>query len=499
MTHTYNLRAQQSHRHSSPQPTTQTATTRRAKTAQKELAPSNPQKKVTAQGHPRRPTRQSKRSRPAESSEERARKRCRPNVEPSVLASGSHTRLPKETFDLPPPPTRHAKRDRPAEPSEGRVRKRRRPNAESANLDVSSQTKLPEQRSSFKRSAAKLNHLRRDATDVWRIVVQTEELIARASTSARCLLSDVMHLDARCEESPVQRGAHEARSVQIESSTEKVDTVSSMDEQQPDDARKVAEGELKTLIASFKSVRSKISGNTAKAFSSDDLRTLSTLCDDWGEENPAWHDCRCSAKQRNRTTAESFPKPRPRVGVDQQGLPFHDWSACPHETWPPRRMGKERIVMGEVGILFNRTVVTDALVLPAPLRPRRPRAFDEQYRPQFHDITRPIYRILERWHRVYGRCLQCILRAIRSFPTWMIEVDDTDGFVDGNPVFINLLNDELAEWDETSRRWRILVQDHYSWIPVQELETKPSDSAADPKVVNGTATTQVPYNHWSWA
>ncbi|EIN06912.1 hypothetical protein PUNSTDRAFT_54248 [Punctularia strigosozonata HHB-11173 SS5] len=154
--------------------------------------------------------------------------------------------------------------------------------------------------------------------------------------------------------------------------------------------------------------------------------------------------------------------------------------------------------MIEIGIMFNHSVETDVLVLPVPIRPRRPRVFAEQYRPQLQDIKKPIYSELEDWHRNYGRCMQCIIRAIRTFPTWIVEETDMDGYVDGNPVFVNILGDERVEWDETRRRWRLLVRDHYCWIPVQELETRPSDSAADPKIVNGTANTEVPFDPWTW-
>ncbi|EIN06894.1 hypothetical protein PUNSTDRAFT_136713 [Punctularia strigosozonata HHB-11173 SS5] len=497
MTHTYNLRAQQSHRHSSPQPTTQTATTRRAKDTRKEPAPSNPQKKVAARTNTPQLTRQSKRSRPAEPSEERARKRRRPNAESAVLGAGSQTRLTEEKVDL-PSPTRKTKRSRLPEPNEERAQKRRRPDAVSVILDVDPETKSPEERSDLKRSAVKLSRLRRDATDVWRIVAQTEELIVRAITSARVLLSDVVHLDAR-EESSVEHGALEDRSVQPELLRERLDTVSSIAVPPPADARKVTEEEFKTFIHWFRYIRSDISGNTAKAFSRDDMRILSILCDKWSEENPAWHDCRYSTKQRN-PHYRLLPTPRPRIGVDQQGIGFYDCSACKNEEVTPLRMGHERLLMSEIGITINHSVMTDVLVLPAPICPRRPRVFDEQYQPQFHDIKKPIYREFESWHRNHGRCMQCIIRAIRTFPTWIIDIEatDIDGYVDGNPIFVNIPGDELVEWDETSRRWRLLVRDHYRWIPVQELETRPSDSAADPKIVNGTANTEVPFNPWTW-
>ncbi|EIN06891.1 hypothetical protein PUNSTDRAFT_136710 [Punctularia strigosozonata HHB-11173 SS5] len=513
MTHTYNLRARQSPPHPSPQPTAQTRTTRRAKDTRKEPAPSNYQKKVAAQSNPPQLTRQSKRSRPAEPSEERVRKRRRPSVEPAVLGAGSQTRLTEEKVDL-PSPTRKTKRSRLPEPNEERAQKRRRPDAVSVILDVDPETKSPEEKSGLKRSAVKLSRLRRDATDVWRIVARTEELIARAITSARGLLSDVIHLGSR-EEPSVEHSVLEDRSVQPElyvtlfhctsfaydarrSLTERLDTMSSIAEPPPADARKVTEGEFKTFIHWFKYIRSDISGKTAKAFSRDDMRTLSALCDKWSEENPAWHDCRCRAKQRNPSHFRSFPTPRPRIGVDQQGIGFHDCSACKNEEVPPLRMGNERLLMSEIGTMINHSVETDVLVLPARLCPRRPRVFSEQYQPQFHDIKPPIYRELEYWHRNYGRCLQCIIRAIRTFPTWIVGEIDIDGYVDGNPVFVNILGDELVEWDETSRRWRLLVRDYYRWVPVQELETRPSDSAADPKVVNGTANTEVPFDPWTW-
>ncbi|EIN06895.1 hypothetical protein PUNSTDRAFT_136714 [Punctularia strigosozonata HHB-11173 SS5] len=482
MAHTYNLRARQSPSHSPPPQIAKTATTRRSNATQKEPAPSNPQKKVAAQGHTPQPTRQTKRSRPAE----------------PIFSVGSQTGSPVENVVLRPPPTRQTKRSRAAEHNEERVHKRLRPNVETAISGVSSEARSPQERNNFKHSVVKPNRLRTAARDVWRIVAQTEVLIARASTSARRLLLDVIHLDAR-EESPVEHDTHEDRSVHTEPPADQVDAVPLAHERRQTDTRTVTEEDLEAFIKTFQYIRSEISGKDEKALSSKNMLALSTLCEDWVDENVTWHDCRCDAKQRGRAQVVSFSKPRPRVGVDQQGLPFHDWSACQLERWPPRRLGKERIVMDEAGILFNDAVVDDVLVLPAPLRPRRPRVFADQYQPNLHDIRKTVYRVLEQWHRVYGQCMRCILRAARTFPPWMITVNDKDQYVDGDPVFINNVNDELAEWDETGRRWRHLVLDHYRWMPVEELEERASDSAANPEILNGTTDTEVPFQHWAWA
>lgn len=152
--------------------------------------------------------------------------------------------------------------------------------------------------------------------------------------------------------------------------------------------------------------------------------------------------------------------------------------------------------MDLLGLHFFNDVESDVLVLPTPLCPRRPRIFAEQYKLQFHHIPQTVYQVLERWHLGYGRCLHCILRAMRTFPPWIVTVSTEERFNDGDPVFANNADDEVAEWDEVQRRWQHLVLDHYRWVPVHDLQQRPSDATANPKVLNGTIDTPIPIRCW---
>jgi hypothetical protein len=83
---------------------------------------------------------------------------------------------------------------------------------------------------------------------------------------------------------------------------------------------------------------------------------------------------------------------------------------------------------------------------------------------------------------------------MRTFPLWVIGVDEPECLENGNLVFFSPEStyDELIEWDEQRRSWRLYVLDHYRWIPVEELEERSSDHLADPNIVNGTCDEQLP-------
>jgi hypothetical protein len=188
--------------------------------------------------------------------------------------------------------------------------------------------------------------------------------------------------------------------------------------------------------------------------------------------------------------------PRPQIGVDEQGNSYDDWRDVTFEFDNPYvdATAKEKAVMR----LLNFHIIDpteddpDVVVLPARVRPRRPRVFSRQFLLQFIHIPEDAFDILECWHMKYGRCLDCVMKAMRTFPPWVIDMESA-GMENGNPVFVNTHEDELVEWDEEKSQWRHLILDHYRWVPVDMVEERPSDSAADPKIVNGTTEGRIPF------
>ncbi|EIN04532.1 hypothetical protein PUNSTDRAFT_138574 [Punctularia strigosozonata HHB-11173 SS5] len=191
--------------------------------------------------------------------------------------------------------------------------------------------------------------------------------------------------------------------------------------------------------------------------------------------------CRRTTLQQNRANNSSFTHPRPRMGVDAQGVAFEDWSACPPQ------IGTEYASLPTKELLLRYEISGgdgDARIFPIPLGPRRPRAFSTQFTLQFRHIPSRVHDTLEAWHAENGRCLPCIAKAMRTLPPWIIGWYPADYIMEnGNPVFVNLRQDELVEWDESRKGWRHLILDHHRWVPVEELEERPSDSTADPKIV----------------
>ncbi|EIN10207.1 hypothetical protein PUNSTDRAFT_142290 [Punctularia strigosozonata HHB-11173 SS5] len=204
--------------------------------------------------------------------------------------------------------------------------------------------------------------------------------------------------------------------------------------------------------------------------------------------------CQPTASQQQSVGQTTFSRPRPRIGVDAQGYAFEDWTACPR----PRRarrslLLKEKMLATQLWTNVNSEVEDDAHVFPVPLCPRPPRMFSAQFMLQFRHIPSAVSDMLEHWHIERGRCLMCVARAMRTFPLWIISWNAFSRTVeDGNPVFANPGRDELVEWDEARKQWRHLVLDHWQWIPLEELEERPSDSGADPKIANGWSGHPVP-------
>ncbi|EIN04403.1 hypothetical protein PUNSTDRAFT_47413 [Punctularia strigosozonata HHB-11173 SS5] len=195
--------------------------------------------------------------------------------------------------------------------------------------------------------------------------------------------------------------------------------------------------------------------------------------------------CRRTTLQQNRANNSSFTHPRPRMGVDAQGVAFEDWSACPPQT------GTEHAALLVTELALRHEISTsrdrDMRILPIPPNPRRPRAFSTRFILQLRHVPSRVFDTLEAWHVEYGRCLTCVAKAMRTLPPWIIEWYSLEEVMEnGNPVFVNLRQDEVVEWDESRKGWRHLVLDHHRWVPVEELEERPSDGTADPKIVNGS-------------
>ncbi|EIN04536.1 hypothetical protein PUNSTDRAFT_55547 [Punctularia strigosozonata HHB-11173 SS5] len=197
--------------------------------------------------------------------------------------------------------------------------------------------------------------------------------------------------------------------------------------------------------------------------------------------------CRRTALQQGRIKDTTYVRPRPRIGVDVQGIAFEDW------TSNSTLLKKEQLLRMRSTSSIYADVTPDADVFPARIWPRCPRAPSTGFILQFRHIPPGVSDRLETWHIERGRCLTCIARAMRTFPPWIIKFTPFNVTIeDGDPVFMNDRQDELVEWDEERKRWRHLVFDHYRWLPVEELEERPSDRTADAQIVNGLYNTPVP-------
>ncbi|EIN06916.1 hypothetical protein PUNSTDRAFT_54252, partial [Punctularia strigosozonata HHB-11173 SS5] len=285
-----------------------------------------------------------------------------------------------------------------------------------------------------------LQEMRGDADHVRRLVAEMEDALLRTIPLVRDVLVDIERRDARRGETLEELLGYKDAAVQIDPSAEKEHSMPFVGGRRPDETRKVKREELKAFIESFQHIYAEISGEATMTYPREDLRAVTTLCQKWSEVNPSLHDCGRSVDQQARYDSDKVLRPRPRIGADEQGYPYHDWSACQPETWPFTWLQRERLVMQQLGMRFDNIAIdADIRLLPAPLCPRRPRVFARQHEIQFSDIPQTIHSALERWYRIYGRCSECIVRAMRTFPPWIIKVFKEDELVDGNPVFANTL------------------------------------------------------------
>jgi hypothetical protein len=211
---------------------------------------------------------------------------------------------------------------------------------------------------------------------------------------------------------------------------------------------------------------------------------------------PIRHTCPRTEYNRQWVAPTIFSSRRPRIGVDVNGIAYEDHSNCKPALWPSEYTQKERIIALKLAIRpphdENLLGHDGQRIIPAPPCPRLPRIFSRQFRLQFLHIPEAVLRGFEDWHIKYGKCLDCIVRAMRSLPPWAIELYRVNAFENGNPVYLNGRQDELVEWDEDNRCWQHLVLDHHSWVRVEDLERREYDQLADPEVVNGTVNRPIP-------
>ncbi|EIN04166.1 hypothetical protein PUNSTDRAFT_138891 [Punctularia strigosozonata HHB-11173 SS5] len=327
-----------------------------------------------------------------------------------------------------------------------------------------------------------------------------EESLSHALASAQCLLNDVEKLDAQRVESRARRIGLEHEHVNPSPPIGAEIQVTSRSSKQPqrEPTKERRSQDVRTLISVLRRLQSGGDHSARPDYSDEELRTVYVLFDDFRNNNSKCHDCRRSEDHQQRVNREIFLKPRPRVGVDVQGIPFHDWSACPPEARLQPRMTAEICLMSQTGLLMQGNVDTDVLVFPAALRPRPSRVFSQQIKFQLQHIPESIYGVLQRWHLRSGRCFDCLVKAMQTFPPWIMEQRRTQGYEEGNPVFVNHLDNELAEWDEDRRRWRLRILDHYRWLDVEELDPRSNDSMANPEIVNGTEAMPIPFETWSF-
>ncbi|EIN04169.1 hypothetical protein PUNSTDRAFT_146657 [Punctularia strigosozonata HHB-11173 SS5] len=323
-----------------------------------------------------------------------------------------------------------------------------------------------------------------------RIISETDEDLSRVLAKARTFLEDIEHLNVQREE---RLAVSDGSEIGCDSPALSDGSVPRPHADASSDENPLSN--LKPVMDTLERIHHVVTSDILTHSMNEDVRDLYNLYNDLSDEAPACHDCRRNDLQHQRLEAEWSRHPRPRMGVDAQGWHFEDWDACMPGTRPLRRTLKESRMMDRLCIPENREVSSDVLVVPARLEPRRPRVLARQFKFQFHHIPGGVYNALERWHIDYGRCLDCLVRAMRTFPSWIIEQSTDWGCENGNPVFMNNLADEVAEWDEDHRRWRHLILDHHRWIDAEDLEGRDTDSLADPKVVNGTIGKPIPFEN----
>ncbi|EIN09292.1 hypothetical protein PUNSTDRAFT_52569 [Punctularia strigosozonata HHB-11173 SS5] len=324
--------------------------------------------------------------------------------------------------------------------------------------------------------------MRDEAEDIDRAMGETEAMAARVLMRVQSILLDVFedieHLNAKRATALLKMDDQDVDVSQPHSTNDDDETAPAPEDAPPETTKPPTPADYEAAIAMLSDLRSRISNDVVP---NEHLQALCAEIDVFRAQKHIPHVCPRTAEQQEATQWFPFSQPRPRIGVDPQGFPYEDWGhSPPSNSRFIRRLEKENLLL-------------------TPLSARRPRVFKKQCMVQFQHIPLSILTQMEIWHYEQGRCSDCIVRALKTFPPWVIDLVTNEALEDGNPVFRNGLKDELIEWDDATRRCRHLVFDHYRWIAIEELEERAYDSAADPLIVNGTRATPVPaYNRYHW-
>ncbi|EIN04562.1 hypothetical protein PUNSTDRAFT_138607 [Punctularia strigosozonata HHB-11173 SS5] len=417
-------------------------------------------------------------------------------TEPQTRASAAPTDAAPAIRRNPLRAARAQKRPRSPEVAKENRKRRRGDDVPPVKTTVSRPSSGP-RRKRTRRMAAEVHKLRCEAEDARRLVAETHEAISLAAASVKNLVQDINMISIS---HPTASSREEVSRSDTVSATINHTGGDSPQDLRPEQSAIKQPPDIQTVVAALKPTQSVGSANTCGSYSASDRRALAKALLNLGVNDGC--TCQPTPLQRRRIAKTTFLRPRPRVGVDSQGLPFRDWTEYPlEEDDDPNEikwLKRESIVENK---LFDDTrSIGHALepTLPVSRRPRRRRVFAKQPRTQFRNITPVVLDALEGWHVELGRCENCLIRAMRSLPLWVVAVKSTrnEGFEYGSPVFVNAARNEMVEWDEDIRGWRHLVLDYYRWIPVEELEVRPSDSKANPNIVNGTRSVPLPLQAW---
>ncbi|EIN04558.1 hypothetical protein PUNSTDRAFT_146495 [Punctularia strigosozonata HHB-11173 SS5] len=418
-------------------------------------------------------------------------------TEPRTGASAAPTDAAPAVRRNPPRAARAQKRPRSPDIAKESRKRRRADDVPPVKTTVSRPSSGP-RRKRTRRMAAEVHKMRCEAEDARRLVAETHETITLAAASVKNLVQDINMISIS---RPTASSREEvSRSDTVKPTPNHIGGDASLQDLRPIQSAIQNPPNVKTGIAASRATHLVGSKNTGGSHSVTDRRASVKALPDLG--NIGGCTCRPTRVQRRRIAKTKFLRPRPRVGVDSQGLPFRDWTEYPlEEDDNPneiRWLKRESIV--ECELYYDNRNGGHAIeaTLPVSRCPRRRRVFAKQPRTQFRNIPPQVFDALEGWHVEMGRCEKCLTRAMRSLPLWVVGVTSTrhEGFEDGSPVFVNAARDEMVEWDEDIRGWRHLVLDYYRWVPVEELEVRPSDSEADPNIVNGTCSEPIPLQAW---
>ncbi|EIN04555.1 hypothetical protein PUNSTDRAFT_138599 [Punctularia strigosozonata HHB-11173 SS5] len=422
-------------------------------------------------------------------------------TEPQTRASAAPTDAAPAVRRNPPRAARAQKRHRSPDVAKENRKRRRGDDAPPLKTTVSRPSSGP-RRKRTRRMAAEVHKMRCEAEDARRLVVETHEAITLATASVKNLVQDI---DTISVYRPTTSSHKEAsRNDTANPTPNHTGGDAPSQDLRPGQSVNKEPLDIEAAIAAFKQTQLVGSTNICRSYSATDRRALVKALSALGIIDGC--TCRPTPDQQrriNRTTT-LFLRPRPRIGVDAQGVPFQDWSDYPIEKDDNpnkiRWIKRESIIERHLYDDNNNHNINHSLepTRPVALYPRRRRTFAKQPEIQFRHIPPHILDTLEAWHLELGRCGDCIVRAMRSFPLWIVGVKSTlpEGYEYGAPIFVNAGKNEIIEWDDDIRSWRHSVLDNYRWIPAEELEVRPSDRAADPNIVNGTVKVPIPLPGW---